>query len=90
LIQQFQSAPRSRDRGDASAAITRRFTLSFNPRPGLATGATSDRRCAWCHWSGFNPRPGLATGATFHENTTALIKEFQSAPRSRDRGDAYC
>ena len=40
MICVFQSAPRSRDRGDlASRAVAEEF-LRFNPRPGLATGAT--------------------------------------------------
>ncbi len=46
----FQSAPRSRDRGDHGARIPRHILTSFNPRPGLATGATRRRR-AWRRWS---------------------------------------
>ena len=37
----FQSAPRSRDRGDSSCNASGSPYQSFNPRPGLATGATS-------------------------------------------------
>ena len=60
----FQSAPRPCDRGDEAPAFGVRFRWCFNPRPGLATGATArpcaTRSAARC----FNPRPGLATGAT--------------------------
>ena len=37
---QFQSAPRSLDRGDSSAPARLSSFTSFNPRPGHSTGAT--------------------------------------------------
>ena len=37
----FQSAPRSRDRGDHKVFSPLCLSLSFNPRPGHATGATT-------------------------------------------------
>ena len=36
----FQSAPRPRDRGDASPVGLMQSEVSFNPRPGHVTGAT--------------------------------------------------
>jgi hypothetical protein len=65
---------------------------SFNPRPGHVTGATSCSNnllktvAIYC----FNPRPGHVTGATTRINASAAdqcCRLFQSAPRSRDRGD---
>ena len=60
----FQSAPRSRDRGDPPITILRWIWSCFNPRPGHATGATNCIRAAAAGGSCFNPRPGHATGAT--------------------------
>ena len=41
----FQSAPRSRDRGDAPRRAGHFGLSCFNPRPGHATGATPEQRC---------------------------------------------
>ena len=134
----FQSAPRSRDRGDCSRPAKSIRPACFNPRPGLATGATtlSPDMQAFVQVSirapvsrpgrpptictagsllrSFNPRPGLATGATEkpvnqpHPSSVSIRapvsrpgrqascsshqpkRLFQSAPRSRDRGDLLC
>ena len=107
----FQSAPRSRDRGDSSRRANWRPWTSFNPRPGHATGATSKGGNIVSEICSFNPRPGHATGATrtyfrIHAACAVSIRApvtrpgrparqeltnaaplFQSAPRSRDRGD---
>ena len=60
----FQSAPRSRDRGDPGTGTIWKAGMRFNPRPGHATGATGitgeEQAVIGC----FNPRPGHATGAT--------------------------
>ena len=108
----FQSAPRSRERGDMVIAATTARQWSFNPRPAHASGATwysllwrPRRRC-------FNPRPAHASGATWEALSirrdrvvsirapltragrrnvtppTVSIAPFQSAPRSRERGDS--
>jgi hypothetical protein len=37
----FQSAPRPCDRGDSCGLLPISETMGFNPRPGLATGATA-------------------------------------------------
>ena len=108
----FQSAPRSRDRGDLKSKPWRMPLICFNPRPGHATGATCDCECDRRLWRCFNPRPGHATGATIFikMNQDGMVvsirapvtrpgrhimeydadgdQMFQSAPRSRDRGDA--
>ena len=44
FVREFQSAPRSRDRGDPVTRVSRELTPCFNPRPGHATGATSRHR----------------------------------------------
>ena len=60
----------------------------FNPRPGHATGATWITIGTVPKSARFNPRPGHATGATFRvRRRPAPSPMFQSAPRSRDRGD---
>ncbi len=64
---EFQSAPRSCDRGDTQTSSVAPVLLSFNPRPGLATGATRCSRFSLRALARFNPRPGLATGATAPE-----------------------
>ncbi len=38
---EFQSAPRSRERGDFKSSAQKRETSCFNPRPALASGATA-------------------------------------------------
>ena len=63
-MMKFQSAPRSRDRGDSPPASPLRPAYRFNPRPGLATGATEQQQSCPRRQQCFNPRPGLATGAT--------------------------
>ncbi len=107
----FQSAPRSRDRGDRKPATLARAIVvsirapvtrpgrqflrcekghsgnSFNPRPGHATGATARLDATENLSRRFNPRPGHATGATMQPNAPHQPCGFQSAPRSRDRGD---
>src|SRR5256885_2147454 len=47
----FQSAPRSCDRGDVVGLLFAAHVCGFNPRPGLATGATSTAK------SSANSRP---------------------------------
>ena len=60
----------------------------FNPRPGHATGATSSILRGRRSTPSFNPRPGHATGATAERLPVPRpLVMFQSAPRSRDRGD---
>ena len=85
--EQFQSAPRSRDRGDLTSGFELPAVPCFNPRPGLATGATSSANLcsADLRVSIRAPvsRPGRREGGK--ENKASA--KFQSAPRSRDRGD---
>jgi hypothetical protein len=60
----------------------------FNPRPGHVTGATQNIRIGRPALRGFNPRPGHVTGATCPNSSVVVGPAmFQSAPRSRDRGD---
>ena len=85
----FQSAPRSLDRGDARRTGSARGHGRFNPRPGHSTGATGQGDDTARDTLGFNPRPGHSTGATKVDRVTdEVTDEFQSAPRSLDRGDA--
>ena len=83
----FQSAPRSRDRGDPLSAETQKLTGCFNPRPGHATGATTAAISRRRHWQVSIRAPVTRPGR--QNNTMKKLKliTFQSAPRSRDRGD---
>ena len=87
-IQQFQSAPRPHDRGDFNMGMMTGWKSSFNPRPGLTTGATRPFPPSLWLQLRFNPRPGLTTGAT-SSSTSGCTEHaaFQSAPRPHDRGD---
>ncbi len=83
----FQSAPRSRDRGDRTAASPLPCVPSFNPRPGHATGATKSMigigAVSYVSIRAPVTRPGRRRGTRF----ASRMGQFQSAPRSRDRGD---
>ena len=84
----FQSAPRSLERGDAHAILERAGIKSFNPRPALSNGATFKRCHSRSLLYGFNPRPALSNGATrVCQRQYQEVSEFQSAPRSLERGD---
>ena len=61
--------------------------MCFNPRPGLATGATWPR-APWRRNSCVSIRaPVSRPGRLFLRHGEDDRHEFQSAPRSRDRGD---
>ena len=83
----FQSAPRPCDRGDTASRPVLRRRLRFNPRPGLATGATErhhdDRRggCVSIR------APALRPGRLLSSTNLLFDISFQSAPRPCDRGD---
>ena len=84
----FQSAPRPCDRGDAQAAHHHRPFAGFNPRPGLATGATSDYYTT-TNYSVFQSAPRPCDRGDIAVGTIgALVFMFQSAPRPCDRGDS--
>ncbi len=83
----FQSAPRSRDRGDALLLRNCDQSKCFNPRPGHATGATPGD--AFCFTDGtVSIRAPVTRPGRPHVFDSAEPRGwFQSAPRSRDRGD---
>ena len=83
----FQSAPRSRDRGDAKYRVLYGYYCCFNPRPGHATGATNAcQHLAVLILFQSAPRSrDRGDMRSFPHLETILL--FQSAPRSRDRGD---
>jgi len=86
-MMKFQSAPRSRDRGDSPPASPLRPAYRFNPRPGLATGATGagrDGNFIYMFQSAPRSRDRGRPRALLRRHQTVV---FQSAPRSRDRGD---
>ncbi len=83
----FQSAPRSRERGDIARSRTVCVGQCFNPRPALASGATPDAN------PGQGPRlvsiraPLSRAGRPVPVSSSNASRWFQSAPRSRERGD---
>ena len=87
LAGMFQSAPRSRERGDTARNGGSQGPKPFQSAPrsrerGDGTGRTIDRsHCC------FNPRPAHASGATNCASSVLGVSLFQSAPRSRERGD---
>ena len=87
LLVEFQSAPRSRDRGDGGLYFLAAGYGCFNPRPGHATGATTTnpvgRPLTDVSIRAPVTRPGRRKT---HQSRNGLLL-FQSAPRSRDRGD---
>ena len=85
----FQSAPRSRDRGDwVTGGFSFRERPGFNPRPGHVTGATTGF-FLWKHTFMFQSAPrSRDRGDVLFAGLGRIRQPFQSAPRSRDRGDS--
>ena len=86
---EFQSAPRSRDRGDPVHPVRLIRSFCFNPRPGLATGATREESVvATVHGVSIRA-PVSRPGRRISRAVVSSRQLFQSAPRSRDRGDSH-
>ncbi len=88
-LNEFQSAPRARARGDAFAANTGHGWASFNPRPAHARGATFVVGVV----GGFDlvsiRAPRTRAGRPCSPQRTRCGSWFQSAPRARARGDVH-
>ena len=84
----FQSAPRSRDRGDVGGLRSNVPDIRFNPRPGHATGATHCSCGTVTKVSVSIRAPVTRPGRLSDPLLTYQDCAFQSAPRSRDRGDS--
>ena len=83
----FQSAPRSRDRGDPLCPRWVIRITGFNPRPGHATGATHCS-CGTVTKVSVSIRAPVTRPGRLNQISAGLpANRFQSAPRSRDRGD---
>ena len=85
--QSFQSAPRSRERGDSARSSPCPGRSSFNPRPALASGATFEFPIKDEHARVSIRAPLSRAGRLRRVVSAAPLMLFQSAPRSRERGD---
>ena len=75
--------------GDAGFFANAASNSCFNPRPGLATGATQSAAAADLVIAVSIRAPVLRPGRLTEQASAALADSlFQSAPRSCDRGDA--
>ncbi len=60
---QFQSAPRSEERGDPARNGAGGSPSCFNPRPAPRSGAIFEWESKHHFWTSFNPRPAPRSGA---------------------------
>ena len=85
---EFQSAPRSEERGDPADPSGLPTSSEFQSAPRSEERGDANLESGRAPNCSFNPRPAPRSGAMLKpRDNTNSTPEFQSAPRSEERGD---